>query len=220
MSVESQLAVELNKGDDHLNIWVDANNNGVRDDDDVNIYVTSGGGFYTTSPTFKQKLDETIQTRIKALAVALLQEDGHAPAKAEETLCELALELVVKATKETTDAAIAHLAAADPVWQNHEQVYAEPQAYAAPVAFETYAAEPAYVEPAVEQSYAAAEHYIAEAQPVIEAVYAEPALPTEIPAAYTTPFEPALEQAPAAFSYAEAPAAIAPIWVNLNAPKQ
>lgn len=96
MSQESNLAVELTKGEDHLDIWVDANNNGIRDDDDVNIYVTSGGGFYTTSPTFKQALDAVIQGRIKELAVALLvarTEDRNC----EEQLCELALELVVKA---------------------------------------------------------------------------------------------------------------------------
>ncbi|MES2983693.1 MAG: hypothetical protein V4735_00705 [Pseudomonadota bacterium] len=100
MSLTSQTAVELTKGADHLDIWVDANNNGVRDDDDVNIYVTAGGGFYTTSPTFKQALDIAIQARIKELAVAMLQDMNAANHEVEETLCELALELVVKATSE------------------------------------------------------------------------------------------------------------------------
>ena len=97
MSQQSKLAVELAKGDDHLDIWVDANNNGVRDDDDVNIYVTASGGFYTVSPTFKQALDSTIQARIKELAVALLTRREANATQAEEVLCELALELVVKA---------------------------------------------------------------------------------------------------------------------------
>ena len=67
MSQASRLAVEITRGEDHLDIWVDANNNGIRDDDDVNIYITSGGGLYTVSPTFKQALDATIQERIREL---------------------------------------------------------------------------------------------------------------------------------------------------------
>lgn len=43
MSVTANTAVEVTKGADHLDIWVDANNNGLRDDDDVNIFVTAGG---------------------------------------------------------------------------------------------------------------------------------------------------------------------------------
>lgn len=96
MSSLSKTAVELTKGLDHLDIWVDANNNGVRDDDDVNIYVTAGGGFYTVSPTFRNALDTAIQSRIKELAVALLTQPARNAAQ-EETLCELALELVLKA---------------------------------------------------------------------------------------------------------------------------
>ena len=90
-------AVEITRGPDHLDIWVDANNNGVRDDDDVNIFVTSGGGFYTTSPTFKHPLDGTLQTRIKDLAVALLTNRVPSPDETEDALRMLALELVVKA---------------------------------------------------------------------------------------------------------------------------
>jgi hypothetical protein len=97
MSVHANTAVEITKRDDSLDIWVDANNNGERDDDDVNIYVTAGGGFYTTSPTFKHALDTTIQLRIKELAVLLINEP-HADKAVESTLCNLALELVVKAT--------------------------------------------------------------------------------------------------------------------------
>lgn len=98
MSVSASLAVEVTKRDDSLDIWVDANNNGARDDDDVNIFVTAGGGFYTTSPTFKNALDTVIQARIKELAVELLTKPESAASNAEETLRELALELVVKAT--------------------------------------------------------------------------------------------------------------------------
>jgi hypothetical protein len=67
MLLDGSTAVEITKRDDSLDIWVDANNNGTRDDDDVNIFVTAGGGFYTISPTFKQALDTTIQARIKEL---------------------------------------------------------------------------------------------------------------------------------------------------------
>ena len=84
MSHASRLAVELTRGEDHLDIWVDANNNGVRDDDDVNIYVTAGGGFYTVSPTFKNALDEAIQERIRELSVALLTEEAAKPVNETE----------------------------------------------------------------------------------------------------------------------------------------
>ncbi len=97
MSFVGQTAVEVTRRDDSLDIWVDANNNGVRDDDDVNIYVTAGGGFYTVSPTFKHALDMAIQSRIKELAVLLLNEP-HVDQAVENTLRDLALELVVKAT--------------------------------------------------------------------------------------------------------------------------
>lgn len=99
MALPAHTAVEITKNGDSLDIWVDANNNGERDDDDVNIYVTAGGGFYTTSPTFKHALDTVIQNRIKELAVMLLNEP-HAARAVESTLCELALELVVKAQAE------------------------------------------------------------------------------------------------------------------------
>lgn len=105
MSVTANTAVEVTKGADHLDIWVDANNNGLRDDDDVNIFVTAGGGFYTVSPTFKNALDSVIQARIKELAVALLTNPKAATDQTEETLRELALELVVKATAGATEEA-------------------------------------------------------------------------------------------------------------------
>ena len=95
-----ETAVEMTRGDDHLELWVDANNNGVRDDDDVSIYVTASGGFYTVSPTFKNALDSVLQARIKELAVAMLANKQAQPdTQAENTLRNLALELVVKATQ-------------------------------------------------------------------------------------------------------------------------
>jgi hypothetical protein len=103
--VDSQLAVEITKHDDSLDIWVDANNNGMKDDDDVNIFVTSGGGFYTVSPTFKYALDTTIQNRIKELAIELLKSEAQ-NLPAEKNLRDLALELVVKATGLNEQAAI------------------------------------------------------------------------------------------------------------------
>ena len=102
--VDGSTAVEITKGDDCLDIWVDANNNGMRDDDDVNIYVTAGGGFYTTSPTFRHTLDTVLQTRIKELSIALLTQP-HTTTTYSETenhLRDLALELVVRATSNAT----------------------------------------------------------------------------------------------------------------------
>lgn len=103
MSAPANLAVEITRRDDSLDIWVDANNNGVRDDDDVNIFVTASGGFYTISPTFKQALDITIQQRIKELSIKLLKQYPlDIASTAEDHLRELALELVVKATANET----------------------------------------------------------------------------------------------------------------------
>lgn len=97
-------AVEITKGDDHLSIWVDANNNGVRDDDDVNIFVTKSGGFYTESPTFKHALDTHLREKLKEASLALLIA-GHDPV-AEEHICDLALKLVLDATREQTATAV------------------------------------------------------------------------------------------------------------------
>ena len=100
MTTNLETAVEITRGHDHLELWVDANNNGVRDDDDVNIYVTASGGFYTVSPTFKNALDALLQSRIKELAVAMLTSQNKQPdTQAETTLRNLALELVMKATQ-------------------------------------------------------------------------------------------------------------------------
>ena len=95
MSHQSRLAVELTKGEDFLNIWVDANNNGVRDDDDVNIFVTKSGGFFAESPTFKDALDAHLKQKLQQASIAFI-EAGHDPV-AEEAICDLAFELVVKA---------------------------------------------------------------------------------------------------------------------------
>lgn len=95
-----ELAVEITRGEDSLDIWVDANNNGQRDDDDVNIFVTKGGGFYTTSPTFKHALDAVVQKRIQELAVAMLSNASDVNESSETTLRQLALELVTKATQD------------------------------------------------------------------------------------------------------------------------
>lgn len=104
MSQQSRLAVEVTKGEDFLNIWVDANNNGVRDDDDVNIFVTKSGGFFAESPTFKDALDAHLKQKLQEASIALI-EAGHDPV-AEEAICDLAFELVVKACT-TTQASVA-----------------------------------------------------------------------------------------------------------------
>lgn len=95
MSAASRLAVEVTHGEDFLNIWVDANNNGVRDDDDVNIFVSKSGTLFAESPTFKQTLDAHLKQRLQEASMALMQ-IGHDAVK-EEEICDLALELVVKA---------------------------------------------------------------------------------------------------------------------------
>lgn len=98
-------AVEITRRDDSLDIWVDANNNGIKDDDDVNIYVTAGGGFYTVSPTFKNALDTVIQNRIRELAMRMLsQPEGNAQSDTHDALRALALDLVVRATKDEAPA--------------------------------------------------------------------------------------------------------------------
>lgn len=95
MSHQSRLAVEITKGDDFLNIWVDANNNGVRDDDDVNIFVSKCGSLFAQSPTFKQALDAHLKQRLQEASVALMT-TGH-DSVVEEQICDLALEIVVRA---------------------------------------------------------------------------------------------------------------------------
>jgi hypothetical protein len=98
MSQQSRLAVEITKGDDFLNIWVDANNNGVRDDDDVNIFISKCGSLFAQSPTFKQSLDAHLKQRLQEASVALMTA-GHDTVM-EDQICDLALELVVQACRE------------------------------------------------------------------------------------------------------------------------
>jgi hypothetical protein len=99
-----QTAVEITRGADSLDIWVDANNNGVRDDDDVNIFISQSGSIYATSPLFKRPLDAVLRDRLRDTAVALMSNAGFATADAEDTLRQLSLALVVKAT--ATDEAV------------------------------------------------------------------------------------------------------------------
>ena len=116
MSQLSRLAVEITKGDDFLNIWVDANNNGVRDDDDVNIFISKCGGLFAQSPTFKQSLDAHLKQRLQEASVALMT-TGHDTVM-EDQICDLALEMVVRACRQPD------VAAAAPVEQPHEQTAA------------------------------------------------------------------------------------------------
>ena len=93
------MAVEVTRGDDHLSIWVDANQNGIRDDDDVNIFVTEAGGFYTESPTFIGEVDGFLKDTLKELALKYLKEPGQTDV--EQKLCDVALKFVEKATTAT-----------------------------------------------------------------------------------------------------------------------
>lgn len=99
MTVTENTAVEITRHEDSLSIWVDANNNGVRDDDDVNIFVTQSGGIYTESPTFKGTIDETLRERIRVLSLGILE--GTAEPTAETMLSDAALQFVLKAITPT-----------------------------------------------------------------------------------------------------------------------
>lgn len=94
MFATQSLAVEIVAGEDHLNIWVDANNNGVRDDDDVMIFVTSSGGVYAESASFKTRLDDVLKSRISELALEYMRSPSG---DVESKLGILAHEWVVKA---------------------------------------------------------------------------------------------------------------------------
>ena len=96
-------AVELTKGPDYLDIWVDTNNNGVRDDDDVNIFVTKGGSVYAESATFKAALDAHLRDRLKEASMALMERFPSTDPVAEEQICTLALQMIVKATNEAAE---------------------------------------------------------------------------------------------------------------------
>lgn len=101
MTATISTAVEITQNEDSLSIWVDANNNGVRDDDDVNIFVTKSGGFYTESPTFKGVIDELLREKVRQLSLVMLE--GKAGNTTEQMLHEAALQFVVKATTPTAD---------------------------------------------------------------------------------------------------------------------
>ena len=92
-----ETAVEFTLGDDHLDIWVDANNNGVRDDDDVNIFISKSGSVYATSPMFKRSLDEVLRDRLRETALALLNHPQLHDDGIEHHLREISLEMVAKA---------------------------------------------------------------------------------------------------------------------------
>lgn len=146
MSTLSRLAVELTKGDDFLNIWVDANNNGVRDDDDVNIFVSKCGNMFAQSPTFKQAIDAHLKQRLQEASVALMTA-GHDSVK-EEEICELALELVIQACTLPQVAAVeaAPMEAAPEVYVPQAPAHgAAPAWYDMPVSTQP-AAEPTYTE--------------------------------------------------------------------------
>jgi len=99
MSITENMAVEITRHEDSLSIWVDANNNGVRDDDDVNIFVTQAGGFYTESPTFVGEIDEVLREKIRTLSMQILEETAEPTT--ETILCETALKFVQKAVTPT-----------------------------------------------------------------------------------------------------------------------
>lgn len=93
------VAVEVTRGDDHLSIWVDANNNGIRDDDDVNIFVTEAGGFYTESPTFVGEVDGFLRDTLKDLALKYMADPELKEVK--QKLCDVSLKFVEKAITPT-----------------------------------------------------------------------------------------------------------------------
>lgn len=105
-------AVELTRGEDHISIWVDANNNGVRDDEDVNIFLTKNGGFYTESPTFKGIIDTVLRDKMKQAASLLMQHAGDVDAATQQELCDLALAFVLKASKPAEEVAASVTASA------------------------------------------------------------------------------------------------------------
>lgn len=142
MSAQSRLAVEITKGDDFLNIWVDANNNGIRDDDDVNIFVSKCGNLFAESPTFKQALDAHLKQRLKEASVALMT-TGHDSVK-EEEICELALEMVIHACSQPQAVAAEAPVEVAPLAQAPQQ--AAPAWYDMPPAAAQPASAPAYTD--------------------------------------------------------------------------
>lgn len=97
MFITHTTAVEITTGDDHVDIWVDANNNGVRDDDDVEIYITRNGSFYVDSLHLKSPLDEALKEKLRESALKLIEAQAFNADNEESHLSNLALALVQKA---------------------------------------------------------------------------------------------------------------------------
>lgn len=97
MFVSATTAVEIATGDDHVDIWVDANNNGERDDDDVEIYITKSGSVYVDSLHLRNPLDQVLKEKLRDAAVKLIENQAFTAEVSEQHLSSLALELVQKA---------------------------------------------------------------------------------------------------------------------------
>lgn len=97
MFISQHTAVEITTGDDHVDIWVDANNNGVRDDDDVEIYITKSGSVYVDSLHLKSPIDELLKSKMRDMAVQLIENQALGDENQESALSAIALELVQKA---------------------------------------------------------------------------------------------------------------------------
>lgn len=100
--MQNSLAVEITTGADHVDIWVDANNNGVRDDDDVEIYITRNGSVYVDSLHLKQPLDELLKEKLRDSALKLIENQAFSPDNEESHLSALALAMVQKALQPIT----------------------------------------------------------------------------------------------------------------------
>jgi hypothetical protein len=97
MFVAHNTAVEITAGTDHVDIWVDANNNGVRDDDDVEIYITKSGSVYVDSLHLKSPIDQLLKEKLRDAAVKLIENQAFSDDNSENALSSIALELVQKA---------------------------------------------------------------------------------------------------------------------------
>lgn len=97
MFASQNLAVEITTGTDHVDIWVDANNNGVRDDDDVEIYITRNGSVYVDSLHLKQPLDMHLKEKLRTAALTLIENQAFQTPHEETHLSQIALEMVQKA---------------------------------------------------------------------------------------------------------------------------
>jgi hypothetical protein len=99
MQLAATTAVEITPGSDHVDIWVDANNNGLRDDDDVEIYITKNGSVFVDSLHLKSPLDQILKEKLRDAAVKLIENQAFSDENPESHLSNLALELVQKALK-------------------------------------------------------------------------------------------------------------------------